>query len=541
MIQPEHSVRNLDRAADILISGLLAEPWGQVSASVYETGRLVALAPWLTGHTERIDYLLATQNGNGFWGTADPAYALVPTLSAVDALFTTLHNGSAARSGAAPRNGIEGAAQRGHRALAEWLNSDKAVRLEDLPDLPAIELTVPSLIERINGRADQPLSPPRGMTGAKLAAVRHMFGSGVKVPRKLHHALEVAGEAAVRTASVEPAAFGGIGASPAATAAWLGADEPPGPAEPSRRFLETAVARRSGPVPVGLPITVFERAWVISWLLRAGIRPDVPEALVKSISCLFGPEGTAAAPGLPADADTTAGALYALTLLGTSLAPDVLLAYETDTHFCTWRGEEGASITTNAHVLEAFGAYVVAHPDTRADHARAIAKVSAWLRETQRPDGSWLDRWHASPYYATACATIALHEYGDGECDGAVGRARRWLLDSQRPDGSWGIWGGTAEETAYALQTLLLTGGDVPHHAVRAGLGYLAGLTEADSAADAAGWAVDGPAMWHDKDLYRPTAIVAAAVLAALQLGQRLVSHSSHAFTHRSEGVANTA
>lgn len=525
---------NLDRAAERLISGLLDEPWGQVSASVYETGRLVTLAPWLTGHTERIGYLLATQKQNGAWGAAEPAYALVPTLSAVDALLTTVHTGAA-------QSAVEGAARRGHRALAEWLNGDKPVRLADLPDLPAIELTVPALIERINGRADRPLRPPAGMTGAKLAQVRRMFGSGVRVPRKLHHALEVAGEVAVRTASVEPEPCGGIGASPAATAAWLGAGGPPPPGEPSRRFLETAVARRSGPVPVGLPITVFERAWVISWLLRAGIRPEVPEVLVKSLSSTFGPEGTAAAPGLPADADTTAGALYALALLGASLAPDMLSAYETDTHFCTWRGEEGASVSTNAHVLEAFGAYVATHPDSRAQHGPAIGKVSAWLRATQREDGSWHDRWHASPYYATACAAIALHGYGDGECSEAVGRARRWVLDTQRADGSWGIWGDTAEETAYALQILLLTGGDVPHHAAAAGLAYLTAPADSGSAEDPPGWAADGPAMWHDKDLYRPTAVVRAAVLAALQLGQRLVSHSSHAFTHRSEGVANTA
>lgn len=31
----------------------------------------------------------------------------------------------------------------------------------------------------------------------------------------------------------------------------------------------------------------------------------------------------------------------------------------------------------------------------------------------------------------------------------------------------------------------------------------------------------DDPALWHDKDLYRPAAIVRAAMLAALHLGHR--------------------
>jgi halimadienyl-diphosphate synthase len=48
---------------------------------------------------------------------------------------------------------------------------------------------------------------------------------------------------------------------------------------------------------------------------------------------------------------------------------------------------------------------------------------------------------------------------------GAAGRAVDWILSSQRPDGLWGLWEGTAEETAYALQTLLLTG-DPEDHAV---------------------------------------------------------------------------
>ncbi|NUP62088.1 MAG: hypothetical protein HOW71_07905, partial [Nonomuraea sp.] len=50
---------NLSEQADLLVSELMAEPWGQVSTSVYETGRLVTLAPRLTGHRERLEYLLA--------------------------------------------------------------------------------------------------------------------------------------------------------------------------------------------------------------------------------------------------------------------------------------------------------------------------------------------------------------------------------------------------------------------------------------------------------------------------------------------------
>src|SRR5205814_1748241 len=73
-----------------LLDGLVAEPAGQVSPSVYETGRVVALAPWLTGHVMRVVYLVTTQRPDGRWGPADDGYALVPTLSATDALLSAL-------------------------------------------------------------------------------------------------------------------------------------------------------------------------------------------------------------------------------------------------------------------------------------------------------------------------------------------------------------------------------------------------------------------------------------------------------------------
>ena len=42
-------------AADELMRQLMSRPWGHVSPSIYETGRLVTLAPWLLGHEERVN------------------------------------------------------------------------------------------------------------------------------------------------------------------------------------------------------------------------------------------------------------------------------------------------------------------------------------------------------------------------------------------------------------------------------------------------------------------------------------------------------
>ncbi|MCO5998308.1 prenyltransferase/squalene oxidase repeat-containing protein [Actinoallomurus rhizosphaericola] len=512
----------VEAEAGALVAGLLGEPWGQVSASAYETGRLVTLAPWLTGHTERVRHLLAAQRPDGGWGAPDPGYALVPTLSATEALLREARRGAA----------TTGAALAGLRPLFAWTHGSGALTRAGLPDLPAIELIVPGLVDAINDHLDAGAVPwpgtgrlrlPEGLTGAALASVRALLASGAAPPPKLLHVLEAGGDAVWRHPAVRPETTGTVGASPAATAAWLGGPRPDSAGAPALRFLETAAARQGGPVPCGLPITVFERAWVLGGLRRAGVPVDVPPVLVADLDAAVGPAGTAAAAGLPVDADTTAGALYALALAGAPRRPDPLWAFELDAHFCTWPGEDGESVTTNAHVLEAFGGYRRSAQRDDGSVARydgTIAKVSAWLRDRQRDDGHWDDRWHVSPYYATFCCALALHDFGGPESADAVDRAVRWVVGTQRADGSWGHWTGTAEETAYAVQILLLTRGSRMD----------AGPDTARLRAAARGCerlrrspaGPDDPPLWHDKDLYLPLGIVRSATLAALHLHERL-------------------
>ncbi|WP_018654755.1 prenyltransferase/squalene oxidase repeat-containing protein [Actinomadura flavalba] len=512
-----------------LVDGLVLWPWGQVSPSVYETARVASLTPWLSGHAERIAFLVRTQRADGAWGAPDDGYALVPTLSATEALLRELRRERPA--GATPAVLADAVARALHVLFTRLCGPDGARR--ELPDMPAVELIAPSLAERIDGHlaalghgpdggmgdfAGRTLTLPAGLSGRKLALVRAVIGAGGDLPPKLLHALEIIGDLAVALPVVSPEPTGTIGAAPAATAAWLGPEPPRDAGSPARWYLETVSHQHGGPVPVGFPLTVFERGWVLAWLLRAGVPVTVPPELTLSLTAPLGAAGTPAADGLPADADTTSGALYALALLGAPRPPDPLFIYELDTRFCTWQGEEGASLTTNAHVLEAFGAYVASvRPADDARYRAAMAKAAAWLRGCQREDGSWTDRWHASPYYATACCAIALAKFGGAGSAEAVAAARRWVLATQRPDGSWGRWEGTAEETAYAVQLLLLTGAgnaaQVADAVARARPVLRAELAVVPAGPDL------GPALWHDKDLYRPTAIVRAAVVAALWLG----------------------
>ncbi|WP_371687371.1 prenyltransferase/squalene oxidase repeat-containing protein [Micromonospora sp. KC723] len=508
---------DIDAAADDLIAGLEAEPWGHVAPSVYETARLVALAPWLDGHVERISYLLETQRADGGWGPPQ-GYALVPTLSATEALVATLRSGTAAQRGHEVAH-LATAATRGLQALTTWLRADLLV-----PDTPGADLIVPSLVAALNEHLDHATEPrlepwqgvrlglPAGMDGTRLVQVRHAMAAGAELPDKLLHFLEVLGPAPRRAAGIRPVGPGPVGASPAATAAWVASADAPSPTEPALTYL--ASVARGGPVPCPLPITVFESAWVVSGLARAGLRTTAPPSIVARLSAAMDPAGTPTGAGLPADADTTSVALYALGQLGQPVDHRGLWTYETADGFCTWPGEDGFSVTTNAHVLDAFGHHVRSSPEPARRYVTAIDRLTVTLREHQMPDGQWQDRWHASPYYATMCCTLALGDFGRSPLAvEAVARAVDWVLSSQRPDGSWGRWGGTAEETAYALHVLLTArpGAAGVGAALRRGYTFLLG---------AAGQKPDPP-LWYGKELYHPAAIVRAAVLAALHLARQ--------------------
>ncbi|HEY8479422.1 MAG TPA: hypothetical protein VIL71_06275, partial [Spirillospora sp.] len=179
-------------AAAALVDSLVTSPWGQVSPSVYETGRVVSLAPWLTGHERRIAFLVDAQRSDGGWGLPDERYELVPTLSATEALLSVLVRSERADA-ADPADPVTAAAVRGLRRLRALLTGPtwaSASGTASLPDMPAIELIVPSLVELINRHAADLAARPSGplpedgeppelplpatMDGAKLALVREV-------------------------------------------------------------------------------------------------------------------------------------------------------------------------------------------------------------------------------------------------------------------------------------------------------------------------------------------------------------------------------
>ncbi|MFV2102698.1 prenyltransferase/squalene oxidase repeat-containing protein [Micromonospora sp. LOL_024] len=505
---PAGSMMDLAGLARDLVAAMLREPAGHTSPSIYETARLVSLAPWLVGHADRVRYLLDSQGPAGGWGPPG-GYALVPTLSATEALLAALRPPSTSNAAEVTR-----AVDRALDNLTLLLRG-----CGPLPDTPAIDLIVPALVDSLNEHlghlarmSGEPrwrrptLDLPAGMSRQRLCAVRRMVATGAPVPEKLWHALEVLPDLAPTASGVLSMAPGTVGASPAATAAWLGTpDRHDG--RQAVTFLEETVRRYGGPVPCATPITVFERAWVTATLVRAGIPLTASPGLVESLTANLGSAGTPTGPGLPADADTTSVALFALTRLGVAVSPDCLFHFETGEGFCTWPGEDGFSVTTNAHVLDALGQHTGGNSEPGHRYRTTVRQLVVALQERQAAEGSWDDRWHASRFYATACCAASLAEFGPRPAvNASLASAADWVLATQRADGSWGTWEGTAEETAYAVQTLIASGQrrEEVVTAIRRAHTYLGHHDGRD-----------GLALWHDKDLYQPTVIVRAAVLAA--------------------------
>ncbi|HEX2244383.1 MAG TPA: hypothetical protein VHK27_14265, partial [Gammaproteobacteria bacterium] len=412
------------------------------------------------------------------------------------------------------------AVDRGLRVLFQWLGTGSPVLI---PDTVAVEVIIPSLVEQINAHLNSLVSAPvrgldlwcgsarlalsSGTDTALLARLRHRVRQGQALPPKLWHSLEVLGPAARNALCVRPVR-GAVGCSPAATAAWLDGQS----AQDAVRYLEAVQRRSAGPVPGVTPITVFERVWVLAALLGAGLRVQLPPGLVGGLHAACGEFGASAGAGLPPDADDTAGLVWVLAQLGSPRSVQSLWAYDAGTHFNCFLGERNFSTSTNAHVLQALGAYLK-HDNFRYCRYQAVMdRIADWLQECQEAEGNWWDKWHASPYYATASCAVALHKYSRGRSLNVVTKAVEWVLDSQREDGSWGRWGGTYEETAYAMQTLLRTSvtrsdGAIEQTVAR-GCAFL--LKSRDDQ--------NYSPLWHDKDLYAPHRVVRAEGIAALHL-----------------------
>ena len=291
---------------------------------------------------------------------------------------------------------------------------------------------------------------------------------------------------------------GSVAMSPSATAYLLTKDSGNTAA---RRYIDQMAQVYGDKAPQVFSFDIFETAWCL-WNLLLG-EPDTyhNDQVARHIKDLEEALNHKRGAGFDSqysvlDADETAVVFRVLRQAGLNPNVDYIKQFERDEYFVCYLTERNPSTSANIHVLEAL----------KGIDEIDKTKIVDWLRSEQRGGGYWMDKWHASPYYATGHAVIALLGTDNELAKSAV----EWILDTQRFDGGWGHYGSsTAEETAYCLQALSIYGRDVEpidqSVLARGRKRLLECMTEM-------------PALWIGKCLYTPVKVVESVIYSALKL-----------------------
>ncbi|PWB73668.1 MAG: cyclase, partial [Anaerolineales bacterium] len=294
---------------------------------------------------------------------------------------------------------------------------------------------------------------------------------------------------------------GSVGVSPSATAyftTYIKRGD-----EASLNYLRNTL-KPDGGMPNVAPFDVFEIAWSL-WNLSLipGLgRPAKLKPHLDFLSNAWQPKvGIGFAAGYSVKDSDDTGLVYD-TLLRYGIEKDLasLLAYEENDHFRCFDLEVNPSISANIHVLGALA-------QTGLDNKNSsVRKVLSFLRKARGENAFWVDKWHSSPYYATAHAIIACA----GIANDLVGEAVEWIISTQNANGSWGTYIPTAEETAYAIQALWVWNekvARVPKAVFRKGVQWLREHMNDPY-----------PPLWIGKCLYSPNLVIRSAVISALAL-----------------------
>jgi halimadienyl-diphosphate synthase len=482
----KHLVRTLDQAMG-------PSPYDIAwMARLQEVGTHTPLWP------EFIEWLIQNQHDDGSWG-GDIAYyhdRIICTLAASIAL--RINNGS--RASAQAR-------RRGETYL--WHHLHMLPR--DPFELVGFELIFPTLLDEAQRLGMDVPNHAGGYEKIQTEKLRLIPSQMLYSPAiTTVHSLEFLGRRA-DTDRLAGAVFenGSLGNSPATTAYYASLE--PGDDRP-KAYL-ASVRDHMGYAIMLYPFRTYELIWVLNNLDYSGVHPTTfADAEVwDTLQSAMKPTGVSLDPtfGIP-DGDNTAANSKLLTKACFDVDPCILARFEGENGggFRTYPYERNPSVGTNAHALEALQV-LPDYPDAKAMREKLIVN----LLDSRVFNTYWIDKWHASPYYATAHALIGLMQEGNDVVE-ACHHTIDWLLHTQRDDGSWGFFEhGTAEETAFVLTALLhyhrLHPLDL--EPLKRSAAYLARAYEEQE---------KYPALWIDKCLYAPYNIIRASILSALILYQ---------------------
>jgi halimadienyl-diphosphate synthase len=450
---------------------------------------------------ELIEWLLENQHSDGSWGGEIEYYhdRIICTLIAAIAL---------------QENGKQPKVHSSIRLAEKYVWHHIHLLPRDPFELVGFELIFPTLLgEAREAGLDIPthacgyeeiqtaklrLIPPELLYSSKITSI---------------HSLEFLGESSdTEKLRLAKGSNGSLGNSPATTAYYLLLCPED---QNALRYLENVRDYAKYP-PILYPFRTFEITWTLNNLAFSGfpITEFAFPRIWKELESKLEPHGIGLDPtfGIP-DGDITAVSSRLLCMAGYDVDPKILARFENkDKHiFKTYNYERNISISTNIHALEA----VRMMPNYPEGH-QVRKQISLMLLNRRKFNTYWIDKWHASPYYATSHAMVALMNEG-AYLANACQHTIDWMIHTQHADGSWGFFQrGTAEETAYTLTALLhyYRHKAIDKNILEKGKIYLDQLWNNNQ--------VEYHPLWIDKCLYIPKRIVQSAILTALILYEKI-------------------
>lgn len=388
-------------------------------------------------------------------------------------------------------------------------------------ELVGFELLLPALVQRAQ-QAGVAVPPHLDIYARQREEkLRLIPRAALYSPRvTIVHSLEFLGDQA-ELAGLQSAqgANGSLGNSPATTAFYLARSND----DRALAYLQGVLDRTGGAMaPVLHPCETFELLWAAYHLLLAGVpaRDLLAESEADFLRESLGRGGVSLSPSFPIpDADDTAVALLFLHELGEEVDLSILHPFHREEagFFASFPYERHSSIGVNIHALHTL-LRVPGYPNVE----RTIDRLLDYIADTQLDGLYWVDKWHISPYYATAHTLAVLRELPEPQATRMapiIARAREWVRQTQNADGSWGFYGQpTAEETAYAIMALACgdTGRDAGREADRWRCARAAEYLRAAVHPEPGDERSVFPPLWIDKCLYTPTLVVRAVIESAL-------------------------